>query len=69
MNDLSKRFKVDCEVIVTEDDVWQYLDGQGEDADELREQGYEFSLSDWVNTAQEMFEADDFTYFDFVEVR
>lgn len=63
-----KKFKVDCEVIVTEDDVWNYLEGQGIDTDELQAQGYEFSLSDWVNTAEEMFEADDFMYFDFVEV-
>lgn len=64
-----KRFKVECEVNVTEDDVWNYLDSIGEDSDELREQGYELTSEDWRNTAHDMFEDDNFTYYDFNEVR
>ena len=42
-----KRFNVQCSVSVSEDDVWAYLDDQGEDTDELRENGYELTDEDW----------------------
>lgn len=69
MNDSSKKFVVECEVHITEDDVWDYLASQGKDIDELKENGYEFTMDDWENTAREMFENDDFTYYDFKEKR
>ena len=62
-----KRFNVQCSVSVSEDDVWAYLDDQGEDTDELRENGYELTDEDWRNTAEAMFNDDDFTYYDFVK--
>lgn len=62
-----KRFNVQCSVSVSEDDVWAYLDDQGEDTDELRENGYELTDEDWRNAAETMFNDDDFTYYDFVE--
>ena len=64
-----RRYKVECEIAVTEDDVWQYLDANGEDSDELQEQGYELTDADWEATAEWLFNEDDFTYYDFIEKR
>lgn len=69
MNDSSKKFTVDCEVIVTDDDVWGYLEDAGGDPDKLKSQGYQFTAADWEETAKRLFEDDNFTYFDFKEVR
>jgi len=62
-----KRFSVQYSVSVSEDDVWAYLDDQGEDTDELQENGYELTDEDWYNAAEAMFNDDDFTYYDFLE--
>lgn len=64
---MAKRFSVQCSVSVSEDDVWAYLDDQGEDTDELQENGYEPTDEDWYNAAEALFNDDNFTYYDFVE--
>lgn len=64
-----KRFEVMCSVDVSEDDVWDYLEEQGEDIEELQEEGHELTPNDWRDTAERIFLDDDFTYYDFVEIK
>ena len=64
------RFKVECHVIVTEDDVWDYLEGiENEDIERMQEDGYELTEEDYENTAERLFCEDDFIYDDFREER
>lgn len=64
------RFKVECHVIVTEDDVWDYLeDIENEDIERMQEDGYELTEEDYQNTAERLFCDDDFIYDDFREER
>jgi hypothetical protein len=60
-----RRYEVTCEVQVDEDDVWDYLDSEGKDSDELRESGYELTNDDWRSAAEAKFLDDDYTYYDF----
>jgi len=63
-----RRYSVECSINVSDDDVWNYLDGQGEDTDKLKEDGYELTDEDWANAAEALFLDDDFTYYDFKEI-
>lgn len=62
-----RRYTVECRIDVSDDDVWAYLEDQGEDIDKLQEDGYELTDEDWTNTAEALFLDDDFTYYDFKE--
>ena len=60
------RFKVECHVTVTEDDVWDYLEYiEGQDIEEMEEYDYELTEEDYENTAEHLFCDDDFIYDDF----
>lgn len=63
-----RRYTVECKVDVSDDDVWAYLEDQGEDTDKLQEDGYELTDEDWTNAAEALFLDDDFTYYDFKEM-
>ena len=60
-----RRYVVECEISVSESDVWDYLEYNDEDIDELQAEGYEFTDEDWENTAKALFEDDNYTYYDF----
>lgn len=62
-------YNVMCEVRITEDDVWDYLDSEGHDSDIMREEGYELTDGDWRSAAEAKFLDDDYTYFDFNQQR
>ena len=53
------RVEVLCEVLISEDEVWDFLDMDKE------ESGYELTKSDYEEAAKEKFLDDDFTYYDF----
>lgn len=58
-------FKVECEMIVSEEDVWDYLEMNGADIDELQESGYTLKERDYRMCAQSKFEDQDFSYGEF----
>lgn len=60
-----RKYVVEATFFVSEDDVWDYLESQGEDVDELQEQGYELTNEDWENTAHDLMLDDDFNDFTF----
>lgn len=56
------RFKVSCTVDVSDEDVWDYLEMNGADIDELQESGYTLTEEDYRNCAHDKFEDQDFSY-------
>ena len=62
------RFKVECHVVVTEEDVWDYLETvENEDVGKMQEDGYELTEDDYRSTAEHLFCDDDFIYDDLRE--
>lgn len=50
---MTKCFRVDCTVEVTEEEVWKYLmDEEGYNILQLQECGYTPTLEDWRRTAK-----------------
>lgn len=60
-----RQYRVEVTFFVSEDDVWEYLESQGEDVEELQEQGYELTGEDWENAAHDLMLDDDFNDFTF----
>jgi hypothetical protein len=57
------RFRVECRVIVTEDDVWDYLETvENEDIEKMQKDGYELTEEDYRDTAEHLFWDEDFDY-------
>ena len=58
----TKHFTVTGTIAVSEEDVWDYLEYNGEDVEQLKENGYELTYEDYENTAHELFMNDDVEY-------
>lgn len=58
----TKHFTVTGTIVVSEEDVWDYLEYSGEDVEQLKESGYELTYEDYENTAHELFMNDDVEY-------